>query len=228
MTDKISCQAMIFMFQFFMRYALRTTNYYIPIIELQNIRTFPHITEIIIISFNFAKKFPFLIAADFFINQSCAVSRTTAFSHVTHALSRHCKISFTVAIEKVWISEMRRVTFRIAIQLNFIFMNAAVFLQCSETLGNCTNIIFIASVASIKYANFAIFNKTATAVTAVFIMFVGRIQHKFRHGVIYKIFRAGMHPRFIFMPILIFRARIPLTTNMIYTVAIRQAVRIRN
>ena len=119
---------------------------------------------------------------------------------------------------------MCRITFGVTSDDNFFLNDTAVVLQSAVTLNYRADIIFVTSIGGIKYANFAIFDETATAMTTVFVVFVAGPQRKFRIRIIDKVTRSYVHPRFIFVPIFILRDGIPLAENMINAVAIRQTV----
>ena len=121
---------------------------------------------------------------------------------------------------------MRGVTFGVAQNLNFFLDDGAVFLQRAETLCDGANVIFVAGIGGVEKANFAVFDETATGVATVFVVLVTRPQRKFGHCVMNEIFRRGVHPRFIFVPVLIYRRGVPLTANVVGAVAVAQAVRV--
>ena len=85
---------------------------------------------------------------------------------------------------------------------------------------NCPAIIFVAGIGGVEYANFAVFDETATAVATVFVVNVTGPKRQFRHRVVDEVFRCSVHPRFIFVPVLIDRRGVPLTENVIGAVLV--------
>ena len=225
MPDEVAGEAVILITELLVRDALRADDEHVHIFELQEVGAFPHVTEIVIIGFDFAEEFPAALRF-FLVDEDCAVGRARALCGVTHALRGHGEVTDAVAIEEVGVTEMRGVTFGVAVNLNLVELNGAVLLQRAEALRDRANVIFIAGIAGVEDANLAVLREAAAAVATVLVVLVTRPEGEFGHGVVDEIFRRGVHPRFILVPLLIFGHGVPLAEDVIGAVAANQAVRV--
>ena len=225
MPDEVAGEAVILITELLVRDALRANDEHVHIFELQEVGAFPHVTEIVIIGFDFAEEFPAALRF-FLVNEDCAVGRARALCGVAHALRGHGEVTDAVAIKEIGITEMRGVTFGVAVDLNFIQSDGAVLLHGAEALRNSADVIFVAGVAGVEDANLAILREAATAVAAVLVVLVARPEREFGHGVVDEIFRRGVHPRFILVPLLVFGNGVPLAEDVIGAVDANQAVRV--